>query len=1104
MPPKNPRGRPRRENPLGQGDPNPTMAQMFELLLQQNATLAQQQQLLQQQLQQRQPQQQQPPPAQNIVTFKSFQAVKPPEFHGSTDPTEARVWLKEIEKAFVLVKVDENQKTDFASYFLKSEANYWWESAKALEQGDLVSWERFTELFLGKYFPKYMQGQMELKFLELKQENLSVSEYERKFIELSRFVPEYVDSDEKRAKRFQQGLKPWIRSRVALFELNTYVGVVQKALVAEGESEHSLKERENNKRKFSAQEGSQGQGSSQNKVEKKLGFQQNRGMSFRKQEGGSAAQGNRQQNFNQPRLPRPPVQECKICGKKHGGVCNKTNVVCYRCNQKGHFANECSNPRLNITCYKCGKPGHVSRECKTPIQSSNLMRLTAPPPLPVYQAPARTFNLKMKDVVQDPDVVAGMLLVNAISAKSLIDSGATKSFISQEFANKFNCETQPLEEALTIVIANQDRVVVTQVCPHCEIVISGHLFYVNLIPFNLGDFDIILGMDWLSEHEAQIDCRKKEVILRSPNGDKIVFKGQRQTKMFLTITEAKRLMRQGCETYLVHVVDTGKEAQKIEEIPVVNKFPDVFPDELPGLPPDRQIEFAIDLAAGTEPVSKAPYRMAPTEMKELAIQLQELLEKGVIRPSVSPWGAPVLFVKKKDGSMRLCIDYRELNKLTIKNRYPLPRIDDLFDQLKGATCFSKIDLRSGYHQLKIKPEDIPKTAFRTRYGHYEFLVMAFGLTNAPAAFMDLMNRVFKKYLDKFVIVFIDDILIYSNSEEEHVDHLRIALETLRKEKLYAKFSKCEFWMKKVQFLGHIVSSEGIRVDPAKIEAVMNWERPRTPTEVRSFMGLAGYYRRFVKDFSKIATPLTKLTRKNQKFEWDDKCEESFQELKQRLVTAPVLALPDDQGNFVIYSDASHKGLGCVLMQHGKVIAYASRQLKPHEQNYPTHDLELAAVVFALKIWRHYLYGEKCEIFTDHKSLKYIFTQKELNMRQRRWLELIKDYECTINYHPGKANVVADALSRKERLNMLTMTKELSNELERLEIDVRVPNSSQDMVYAIIFQPELLEKIQRCQEEVMNQGMETLTGEEICTERDDKGILRFSSRIWVPNMLELKK
>ncbi|KAL0556468.1 hypothetical protein IC582_004982 [Cucumis melo] len=400
--------------------------------------------------------------------------------------------------------------------------------------------------------------------------------------------------------------------------------------------------------------------------------------------------------------------------------------------------------------------------------------------------------------------------------------------------------------------------------------------------------------------------------------------------------------------------------------------------------------------------------MAPAELKELKVQLQELLDKGFIRPSVSAWGAPVLFVKKKDGSMRLCIDYRELNKVTVKNRYPLPRIDDLFDQLQGATIFYKIDLRSGYHQLRIRDSDIPKTAFRSRYGHYEFIGMSFGLSNAPAIFMDLMNRVFKDFLDAFVIVFIDDILIYSKTEAEHEDHLHQVLETLRSNKLYAKFSKCEFWLKMVTFLGHVVSSEGVSVDPAKIEAVTNWPRPSTVSEIRSFLGLAGYYRRFVEEFSRIASPLTQLTRKGTPFVCSPACESSFQELKQKLVTAPVLTVPNGYGSFVIYSDASKKGLGCVLMQQGKVVAYASRQLKSHEQNYPTHDLELAVVVFALKIWRHYLYCEKIQIFTDHKSLKYFFTQKELNMRQRRWLELVKDYDCEILYHPSKANVVADA------------------------------------------------------------------------------------------------
>ncbi|KAJ9556371.1 hypothetical protein OSB04_010985 [Centaurea solstitialis] len=419
-----------------------------------------------------------------------------------------------------------------------------------------------------------------------------------------------------------------------------------------------------------------------------------------------------------------------------------------------------------------------------------------------------------------------------------------------------------------------------------------------------------------------------------------------------------------------------------------------------------------------------------TRRVDLCWQVVELLDKGFIRPSSSPWGAPVLFVKKKDRSFRMCIDYRELNKLTIKNRYPLPRIDDLFDQFQGAAYFSKIDLLSRYHQMRVHEEDITKTAFRTRYGHYEFLVMPFSLTNAPAVFMDLMNRVCRPYLDKFVIVFIDDILIYSRDKEEHVQHLRLILELLKAEKLYAKFSNCEFWIREVHFLGHVANKEGIHVDPAKIEAIKKWEAPKTPTEIRQFLGLAGYYRRFIANFSKIAQPLTTLTQKDKKLVWGEKQEEAFQLLKHKLCNAPILALPEGTDKFVVYCDASHQGLGCVLMQKDKVIAYASRQQKIHEKNYTTHDLELGAVVFALKIWRHYLYGTKRTIFTDHKSLQHILDQKMLNMRKRRWVDILNDYDCEIKYHPGKANVVADALSRKERvkpsraraMGMLVQTK----------------------------------------------------------------------------------
>ncbi|KAI3825341.1 hypothetical protein L1987_06823 [Smallanthus sonchifolius] len=341
-------------------------------------------------------------------------------------------------------------------------------------------------------------------------------------------------------------------------------------------------------------------------------------------------------------------------------------------------------------------------------------------------------------------------------------------------------------------------------------------------------------------------------------------------------------------------------------------------------------------------------------MKELASQLQELSDKGFIRPSHSPWGAPVLFVKKKDGSFRMCIDYRELNKLTIKNRYPLPRIDDLFDQLQGSTCFSKIDLRSGYHQLRVQEDDIPKTAFRTM--KFNFLVIL------------SMTREFMLILQK-------------------------------------------------------------------IEAVKNWNAPKMPTEVRSFLGLAGYYRRFISNFSKIVVPLTALTHKGKAYEWGPKQEEAFQTLKHKLCNAPILTLPEGNDDLVVYCDASNQGLGCVLMQRGKVIAYASRQLKIHEKNYTTHDLELGAVVFMLKIWRHYLYGAKCVVFTDHKSLQHIFNQKELNMRQRRWVKLLNDYDCEIRYHPGKANVVADALSRKDHVML---------HCARIQTDIQTHKMYQDL------------------------------------------------------------
>ncbi|GJY22427.1 putative reverse transcriptase domain-containing protein [Tanacetum coccineum] len=475
----------------------------------------------------------------------------------------------------------------------------------------------------------------------------------------------------------------------------------------------------------------------------------------------------------------------------------------------------------------------------------------------------------------------------------------------------------------------------------------------------LGTFDVIIGMDWLVKYDALIVCRKKEVHI-PVKGKMLVVKGNCDVSRLKVVSciKARQYIERGCHLFVAHVTEKEPKEKRLEDVPIIGDFPEVFPDDLPGLPPPRQVEFRIELVPGVAPVVSAPYHLAPSELKELSSQLKELSKKGFIRPSSSPWGAPVLFVKKKDGSFHMCIDYRELNKLTIKTDIRFGGLTIYLINCKVRLCTQRL----------IYGQVIINSAFEKRI--YQ---------SQPS------ELVCKPYLDKFVIVFIDEIFIYSKSKEDHEEHLKIILGLLKKEKLYAKFSKCDFWLDSVQFLGHVIDSKGIHFDPSKIEAIKNWAAPTTPTELRQFLGLAGYYRRFIKGFSLIAKPLTKLTQKNKKYEWGEDEEEAFQMLKQKLCSAPILALPEGSEDFVVYCDASIKGFGA-----------------------------LGAVIFALRLWRHYLYGTKCVVFTDHKSIQHILDQKELNMRQRRWIELLSNYDFEIRYHPGKANVMADALSRKER------------------------------------------------------------------------------------------
>ncbi|GJR11306.1 putative reverse transcriptase domain-containing protein [Tanacetum coccineum] len=521
---------------------------------------------------------------------------------------------------------------------------------------------------------------------------------------------------------------------------------------------------------------------------------------------------------------------------------------------------------------------------------------------------------------QNPNVVTGTFLLNDHYACILFDSGAEKSFVSYAFTPFIDIAPAALNTSYEVELADGEVVSTNTILRSCTLVLFNHVFKIDLLPTRLGSFDVIVGMDCLAYHRAVIDCYEMIVCIPLPNGEIFEVQGERPKK------------------------DPGSLAciradeKKLDDIRVVRDFPEVFPDDLSSLPPVREIEFCIDLIPSASPVVRSPYRLAPSEMLELLNQLKELQEKGFIRPSHSPWGAPVLFVKKKDGAMRMCIDYRELNKLTIKNRYPLPRIDDLFDQLQ-----------------------------------------------------------------------------------------------------------------EVQFLGHVVNRDGIHVDPSKVESVKNWKTPESPAEIRSLLGLG---------------------------------DEAFHILKEKLCNAPVLALPGGPNDFVVYYDASKQGFRCVLMQRDKVIAYASRQLKTHEKNYITHDLELGAVVFALKIRRHYLYGTKSVIYNDHKSLQYIFDQKELNMRQRRWIELLSDYECEIKYHSGKANVVANALSRKKGLK---------------------PRRVRAMSITIHY--GLKTKILEAQGEAskdLNAPAKWLRGLETQFKRRDDGGIYFFDRVWIPSVGGVRK
>nr|AAM74397.1 Putative retroelement [Oryza sativa Japonica Group] len=1074
--------------------------QMMAAMIQQ---MQQQHQQMHQRMMQHVEQQHQqfgPPPPQSKLP--EFLRVRPPTFSSTTNPMEANDWLHAIEKKLNLLQCNDQEKVAFATHQLQGPASAWWDNHMATRPpGTEVTWAEFCRSLRKAQVPDGVVAQKKREFRALHQGNRTVTQYLHEFNRLARYAPEDVRTDAEKQEKFMAGLDDELTNQLISGDYADFERLVDKAI--RQEDQRNKMDRKRKAAQFRAPQGSHQRprfAPGQQGGPTTMIVRQHRPFNPSNfPQGASGSQNHHGGQSNRGAASRPPMapaqsgqpaQAKKETGAKPGS--------CFNCGKLGHFADKCPKPRRAGPRFIQARVNHASAE----------------------------------EAQAAPEVVLGTFPVNSIPATVLFDSGATHSFISKKFVGMHGLIREELSTPMRVHTPGNSSTSV-QFSPSITIEIQRSPFLANLILLESKDLDVILGMDWLTKFKGVIDCANRTVTLTNEKGETVVYKSLVSPKKGVSLNQIEAEIP----------VDTvEKNSRKLEDIPIVCEYPEVFPEDLTTMPPKREIEFRIDLAPGTAPIYKRPYRMAANELAEVKKQVDKQLQKGYIRPSTSPWGAPVIFVEKKDKTKRMCVDYRALNEVTIKNKYPLPRIDDLFDQLmhgahgwcrpgvvtqhgtcagtghmdvakrgrgtlqlKGAKVFSKIDLRSGYHQLRIREEDIPKTAFTTRYGLYECTVMSFGLTNAPAFFMNLMNKVFMEFLDKFVVVFIDDILIYSKSEEEHEQHLRLVLEKLREHQLYAKFSKCDFWLTEVKFLGHVITAQGVAVDPSNVESVTKWTPPKTVSQIRSFLGLAGYYRRFIENFSRIARPMTQLLKKDEKFKWTAECDKSFEELKKKLVSAPVLILPDPMKDFQVYCDASRHGLGCVLMQEDRVVAYASRQLRPHEGNYPTHDLELAAVVHALKIWRHYLIGNRCEVYTDHKSLKYIFTQPDLNLRQRRWLELIKDYDMSIHYHPGKANVVADALSRKSYCTALCiegMCEELRQEFEHLNVGI----VELGFVAALEARPTLVDQVRAAQandSEIAELKKNMRVGKARDFHEDEHGTIWLGERLCVPDDKELK-
>ena len=929
--------------------------------------------------------------------------VEFPKFNGSN----ARVWIKKCVKYFNLCKIPEDQKVDLASLHMTDKAEMWISNYLSVKKN--VEWSEFV-IDLSARFKDESGLNVVEQFNKLQQTG-TIEDFIDEFDNVRSLMEQnhHILPDSYFLDSFIGGLKPTVKPFVKAFKPVSVAEAIRYARLQEE----------------SIQANSQKLGKTTNSVYTSKPY------------ASTVFSATTSNNSNKPPLlPTPQTKPVQTVPPKNGQKPFKfipaeiraekiAKGLCYYCDQKFERGHKCQFRESQLFTVEI--PSWQEENSESDDESVDLEKIEATTGDPCISVSALAGNKSFSTMR-----VRGMCTGRSLHV--LIDSGSTHNFLDLQAAQNLKCEIHPIATQ-TITVADGNQIKCQGMVKNFTWKFKGQEFCADVLLIPLGSCDMVLGVQWLSTlgtikwdfqklwmeflyQDQSFKLKglspKKLKVVNSPCSGKLLATAAQIC--LLQVKEVSSINPQEQTTKDTHL-NPPSNATELELLKT--QYADIF-KEPDSLPPARGIfDHRIPLQTGANPVNIRPYRY-PLKQRDIIEQIiEEMLGRGIIQNSTSPFASPVVLVGKKDGSWRLCVDYRELNKSTVKDKYPIPVVDELIDELAGSTVFSKIDLRAGYHQLRVQEEDVFKTAFKTHSGHYEFLVMPFGLTNAPASFQGWMNSIFKPLLRKCVLVFFDDILIYSSSQEDHWQHLKMVFELMREHSLYAKDSKCSFLMAKVEYLGHFISAVGVETDPRKVEAVAKWPTPVCVKDLRSFLGLAGYYRKFIRNFATISKELTNQLKKGA-FQWNSSAQQAFDNLKTALVTAPVLALPDFNKVFVVETDASKEGIGAVLMQDSHPLAFLSKALGPRWQNLSVYEKELLAIVCAVQKWEQYLCGSHFIIKTDQKSLKWLLQQRISTPFQHFWLSKLMGFDYEIQYKGGTENVVADALSRVQGSEILCL------------------------------------------------------------------------------------